>query len=105
MKNPDIFKFKSVGKYLYQKFKYLKQEGYYSSKEEVSKLLGFSNRSGFYHLIYENVNIDLSKIRLYKKVFRLNDVEEKRLGLLACYVKADSPFEKKLFKDLLNQQR
>lgn len=101
MKNPDINKYKSLGKYIEAKIKYLKQEGYYKSKEEISNLLGFSNRSGIYHLIYGTMNVDLNKIKIYKKAFMLTKEEEERFCLLACYSKADNPFEKKLFNNLL----
>lgn len=104
MKNPDINKFKSPGKYLYQKFKYLKSIKVYKNAEEPAKLLGYNTKGGMYYLFSEEINVDLNKIKLFKKVFKLSKEDEERFCLLACYGKADSPFEKKLFRNLLNQQ-
>lgn len=98
MKNPVITKFKKPGDYLRAKFKYLKFKKVYSSAREISETLGFYGRGNMYNLFHHRAPIDLKKIKLYKKTFKLNKEEEEFLILLICLNKSETPLEKKIFR-------
>ena len=103
--NPDIMKFRKPGKFLQARFRYLKQQGLYRSVGTVADMLGYEGRGIMYLIFNGEQSINLKDMHLYKKTFKLTELEQYQLSVLTCYHKADNAFEKRHFRKFLKGEK
>ncbi len=98
---PKFWKYKSVGKYLHDQYKYIRKV-YKIPASDIIKELGFNNRSSLFNIFSGHVYVDIDDMRKYKIIFKLNSEEIQYIRLLTLYKKASSPFEKSIWENEIN---
>lgn len=101
-KRPKWWNYSEVGKYLKDQYRYIKSIKKVKVEDYILHL-GAKNRSSLYNVFKGTLNLNPSKMKLYKTLFMFSQDEIEYLMLMTLRDKAQSKFEKKFWPKKINE--